>query len=410
MNFSWSDNGTNITSTNVTGNDMQYSLKDLFLGSGLAICGNILISVSLNVQKYTHLKNAEREETRHYTRNPLWWVGLLLMGLGEIGNFTAYGFAPASLVAPLGTTTVIANLFLAAIFLKEKIRPENLFGCALAIIGAFLIVTFSSQHEVVMDGREIVGALKQISFIVYVCLELGALGVLLFLLYGLKVKHVVIFLLIASLTASFTVISAKALSSMIQISFSGYSQFKHPIFYVMIVIMVATAVIQVKYLNQAMKDFNSTVVVPTNFVFFTISAILSGIVFYKEFYGMTSMDIGMFLFGCILSFVAVYFITIGNLYDAAKKGLASQQHVSAELVPSWMLANVHIGHVQPRGGVEHLIDPQQDDSDRTPILAAAEASAGQDEQDAGVERKVTDFDQLVTDTSDPQKSSYGATE
>ena len=29
------------------------------------------------------------------------------MVLGEIGNFSAYGFSPASLVAPLGTTTVI---------------------------------------------------------------------------------------------------------------------------------------------------------------------------------------------------------------------------------------------------------------------------------------------------------------
>lgn len=31
-----------------------------------------------------------------------------------------------------------------------------------------------------------------------------------------------------------------------------------------------------RYLNQAMKYFNATVVVPTNFVFFTISAIIAG--------------------------------------------------------------------------------------------------------------------------------------
>ena len=31
------------------------------------------------------------------------------MGLGEIGNFSAYGYAPASVVAPLGTTTVIGK-------------------------------------------------------------------------------------------------------------------------------------------------------------------------------------------------------------------------------------------------------------------------------------------------------------
>ena len=35
--------------------------------------------------------------------------GIFLMVFGEIGNFSAYGFAPASLVAPLGTTTVIGK-------------------------------------------------------------------------------------------------------------------------------------------------------------------------------------------------------------------------------------------------------------------------------------------------------------
>lgn len=36
------------------------------------------------------------------------------MGVGELGNFAAYGFAPASLIAPLGCVSVIGkyNLFL----------------------------------------------------------------------------------------------------------------------------------------------------------------------------------------------------------------------------------------------------------------------------------------------------------
>lgn len=119
--------------------------QNLLIGSVLAISGNLLVSVSLNVQKYTHVRNENRADQMHYTQEPLWWLGLLLMGIGEIGNFSAYGFAPASLVAPLGTTTVVANIFLAAIFLKEKIRAEHLFGSALAVIGAFLVVTFSSH-------------------------------------------------------------------------------------------------------------------------------------------------------------------------------------------------------------------------------------------------------------------------
>lgn len=63
--------------------------------------------IFFQIKKYSHMKNAENPTPVHYTRDPLWWSGILLMGLGEIGNFSAYGFSPASLVAPLGTTTVV---------------------------------------------------------------------------------------------------------------------------------------------------------------------------------------------------------------------------------------------------------------------------------------------------------------
>lgn len=34
---------------------------------------------------------------------------MALMGVGELGNFAAYGFAPASLIAPLGCVSVIGK-------------------------------------------------------------------------------------------------------------------------------------------------------------------------------------------------------------------------------------------------------------------------------------------------------------
>ena len=44
-----------------------------------------------------------------------------------------------------------------------------------------------------------------------------------------------------------------------------------------------------------------------------------------------------------MSFVAVYFITVGNLFEAAKEGLTAQRRVSAELVPGEsILMSLHI--------------------------------------------------------------------
>ena len=54
-----------------------------------------------------------------------WWVGLLCMFVGEIGNFVAYGMAPASLVSPLGAITVISNAVLSKVMLNEPMPRQK---------------------------------------------------------------------------------------------------------------------------------------------------------------------------------------------------------------------------------------------------------------------------------------------
>jgi Magnesium transporter NIPA len=67
----------------------------------------------LNIQKFVHntikipsvnihLEDRERQpqaamNENSYFRKPLWWVGMFVLLLGELGNFSAYGFAPAGI-------------------------------------------------------------------------------------------------------------------------------------------------------------------------------------------------------------------------------------------------------------------------------------------------------------------------
>jgi hypothetical protein len=82
------------------------------IGVGAAILGNILISLALNVQKYAHNRLLEQPTSSTpatYLTSKYWWLGVFLMMLGECGNFAAYGFAPAVLVAPLGTVALVIS-------------------------------------------------------------------------------------------------------------------------------------------------------------------------------------------------------------------------------------------------------------------------------------------------------------
>ncbi|XP_061459745.1 NIPA-like protein 2 isoform X4 [Rhineura floridana] len=213
-----------------------YANQTLLLGILLAIIGNILISISLNLQKWSHLRLMRQANQKPFYRSKLWWCGIILMGTGEMGNFAAYGFASIMVIAPLGNVAVIGSAVISVLFLKENIRSE---------------------------------------------------GIL----------------------ASLNVISVKAVATMIALSVRSNMQLTYPVFYIMLILMVLTCVFQVKFLNQAMKLYSEAEVIPMNYVFFTISAVVAGAIFYQEFQDASLLSGFMFLFGCFLSFVGVFIIT-----------------------------------------------------------------------------------------------------
>lgn len=108
---------------------------DFFIGIGLALASSIFIGSSFILKKKGLIKLTSYNGsiragsynkcimTRFiwvlisfvasggfgYLREFQWWAGLLTMGLGELCNFAAYGFAPASVVTPLGALSVLVR-------------------------------------------------------------------------------------------------------------------------------------------------------------------------------------------------------------------------------------------------------------------------------------------------------------
>jgi len=126
--------GDAVTCENTNPEWLQY------IGITMAILGNILISVGLNVQKQSHNKNEAAAVKKNYLLQKMWWVGFAMMLGGEIGNFAAYAFANPAVVAPLGTVALITNAIVAPLALKEKFRKQDLVGILIAMFGAILVV------------------------------------------------------------------------------------------------------------------------------------------------------------------------------------------------------------------------------------------------------------------------------
>ncbi|XP_020690908.1 probable magnesium transporter NIPA5 [Dendrobium catenatum] len=87
---------------------------DNFRGFVLALSSSFFIGTSFIVKK-KGLKKAGTYGVRaalggfSYLQEPLWWVGMITMIVGEIANFAAYAFAPAILVTPLGALSIIVS-------------------------------------------------------------------------------------------------------------------------------------------------------------------------------------------------------------------------------------------------------------------------------------------------------------
>ncbi|XP_006900085.1 PREDICTED: NIPA-like protein 2 [Elephantulus edwardii] len=275
----------------------------------LAILGNLIISISLNIQKYSHLQSAYQEHPRPFFKSVSWWGAVVLMALGETGNFAAYGFAPITLIAPLGCMSVTGSAIISVIFLKENLRASDLLGMTLAFAGTYLLVNFAPNITQAISARTVQYYIVGWKFLIYVILEILIFCILLYFHKRKGMKHIVILLTLAALLASLTVISVKAVSGMITFSVTDKMQLSYPIFYIMFIIMITSCVFQVKFLNQATKLYNMTMVVPINHVFFTISAIIAGIVFYQEFLGAAFLTTFIYLFGCFLSFLGVFLVT-----------------------------------------------------------------------------------------------------
>ncbi|XP_073521907.1 NIPA-like protein 3 isoform X1 [Phyllobates terribilis] len=331
----------------------HFSYKDNLIGSLLAIFGHLLISIGLNLQKYSHVRLAGTKDPRSYFKTKTWWLGLILMILGEVAVFSSYAFAPLSLIVPLSAVSLIASSIIGIIFIKEKWKPKeflrryilSFLGCGLAVIGTYLLITFGPNSHEKMTGDNIVRHLVSWPFLLYMLVEIL---VFCFLLYYYKQKnanYLLLILMLVALLGTTTVITVKALAGMIIVSIQDTMQLGYPIFYIMIVCMVATAIAQGSFLSQASQLYDSALIASVNYIMSTTLALTAGAVFYVDFRNEDVLHVCMFALGCLIAFLGVFFITRNR-----KKTKAFEPYVAFNALPGVISMHDNGSTIQPDFG------------------------------------------------------------
>ncbi|KAJ3063515.1 hypothetical protein HDU98_000693 [Podochytrium sp. JEL0797] len=81
-------------------------------------------------------------------RNPIWVLGMVIFISSNLLNFVALQFAPQSLVAPLGSISLVVNVFAAPIINGEKFTWKDIVGGVFIVGGSSMTVIFSGVNSV----------------------------------------------------------------------------------------------------------------------------------------------------------------------------------------------------------------------------------------------------------------------
>jgi len=249
-------------------------------------------------------------EKKSYLKSPYWWLGIILMTVGEAGNFIAYGFAPASIVSPLGVVALISNCVVAPLLLKETFRQRDFWGVLIAIGGAVTVVLSGRMTDPKLTPGDIWHSITRWEFELYLGITAGLIVILMWASGRYGDRTILIDIGLVGLFGGYTALSTKGVASLLTDTIWRVVTF--PVFYLLVFVLVLTAVMQIRYVNRALARFDSTRVVPTQFVSFTLSVIIGSAVLYREFDSFTGDKAGMFVGGCVLTFLGVYLITGGN--------------------------------------------------------------------------------------------------
>ncbi|XP_048855285.1 magnesium transporter NIPA2 isoform X1 [Brienomyrus brachyistius] len=291
---------------NVTGCDSRSRVTmgqergtyDFCIGLALAISSSIFIGGSFILKKKGLLRLARKGSMRAgqgghaYLKEWLWWAGLLSMGVGEAANFAAYAFAPATLVTPLGALSVLVSAVLSSYFLSERLNLHGKLGCVLSILGSTTMVIHAPQEEEINSLKDMAGKLVDPGFVVFATF---VVIVALILIFVVGPRHgqvnILVYITICSVIGALSVSCVKGLGITIKELFAGKPVFTNPLSWILLFSLVTCVSTQINYLNKALDIFNTSLVTPIYYVFFTTSVLTCSAILFKEWESMSASDI-----------------------------------------------------------------------------------------------------------------------
>jgi len=97
----------------------------------------------------------------------IWISGLVMMILGAILDFVAFGFAAQSLIAPLGSVTLLCNVILSPIMLGETVAMSDWVASVVIAAGCTVAIAFGDHETKTYTYDYLMDLYSEVGVIVY---------------------------------------------------------------------------------------------------------------------------------------------------------------------------------------------------------------------------------------------------
>eukprot|EP00475_Leptophrys_vorax_P045412 TRINITY_DN940_c0_g1_i3.p1 TRINITY_DN940_c0_g1~~TRINITY_DN940_c0_g1_i3.p1 ORF type:complete len:411 (+),score=67.61 TRINITY_DN940_c0_g1_i3:486-1718(+) len=289
-------------------------------------------------------------EKPNYCTSPVWVLGVALLIGGAIGDFLALGFAAQSTVAPLGSLTLVVNMFMARWMHGERITPIGVIATICIVAGSFLTIAFANHSTFQYSIDEIFDLYITTRFIVYASIMVSWIGGMWYCVRRWdKDPHIkksplfpVYKLFFAALNGTIGGHNVLFAKFTVEIFAMGKVQaFTHGLFYFTFACMIGTVLIQVKWLNEGLSRFDAIFMVPVSTAFWVFFSVFSGIITFAEYTVMTWFEIIYFCIGIMLILIGVLVFTRTKTttssrrsVDGGQVGGKSNRRISKKIQPT----------------------------------------------------------------------------
>lgn len=298
----------------------------------LAIVAALLNNIGVNLQKLAWTKKQSNVIQGSVYRT-YWIVGMACIVAASIADFVALAFGPQSVIAPLGSLTMVANACIAPWMHGEKLHSQVIKATAVIMVGCIMAVGAASHTNIVCNIEALFELYFKGRFMLYI-VTVGAVigGILCFIRRAESVKvefgeeslayqklfplHRISYAAVSGVFGAQSVLFARTVDLLFVGSTRGGKMFlAYPGTYIVLFCLVACIFLQIYWLNQGLARFESLYNVPIFTSTWIVGTVLGGGVFYGEFSEFSPLQALLFPLGVILCCVGVFFLAGGSDND-----------------------------------------------------------------------------------------------